>query len=82
MTICGRLAPTAMRTPISLVRSVTDTSKIFMIPDPTDQQGHGGNGKQHHRQGLTGAFLNLPDIDLSPDCKIILLLRLNPMARP
>ena len=28
------MAPTAMRTPISLVRSVTDTSKIFMMPIP------------------------------------------------
>ena len=50
--------------------------------DPTDYQGHGGNGKQHHRQGLTGAFLDLPDIDLGPDRKIIVLLRLKPMPRP
>jgi len=28
------LAPTAMRMPISLVRSVTDTNRIFMIPIP------------------------------------------------
>ena len=29
-----RRAPTAMRKPISLVRSVTDTSMMFMIPMP------------------------------------------------
>ena len=29
-----RLAPTAMRTPISLVRSVTDTRRMFMMPMP------------------------------------------------
>ena len=33
MISCGR-APTAMRRPISLVRSVTETSMIFMMPTP------------------------------------------------
>src|SRR5881397_2146892 len=32
--MCRRLAPTAMRMPISRVRSVTETNKIFMIPIP------------------------------------------------
>ena len=32
--IAWRLAPTALRMPISLVRSVTDTSIMFMIPIP------------------------------------------------
>src|SRR3977135_3267888 len=31
---CARRAPIAMRMPISRVRSVTDTSRIFMIPTP------------------------------------------------
>ena len=32
--MCRRLAPSALRMPISLVRSVTDTSMMFMIPMP------------------------------------------------
>jgi hypothetical protein len=32
--MCRRLAPTAIRIPISRVRSVTDTSRMFMIPIP------------------------------------------------
>ena len=31
---CSRRAPIAMRSPISRVRSVTETSRIFMMPMP------------------------------------------------
>ena len=32
--LCRDLAPTAMRSPISRVRSVTETSMMFMMPMP------------------------------------------------
>ena len=34
MTMSRRKAPTALRTPISRVRSVTDTSMMFITPTP------------------------------------------------
>src|SRR6516165_1297818 len=41
------VAPTAMRMPISRVRSVTDTNMIFMMPDSAHQQRHtGDDGEQ------------------------------------
>ena len=45
--------PTARRRPISRVRSVTDTSMMFMMPMPPTMQRHGGDaGKQiRHRGG-------------------------------
>ena len=42
------LAPTAMRTPISRVRSVTLTSMMFMMPmPPTSSDTRGDPGQQH-----------------------------------
>ena len=39
-------APTAIRRPISRVRSVTDTSMMFMMPDAADDQRDQRHGQQ------------------------------------
>ena len=42
-------APTAMRMPISRVRSVTDTSMMFMMPMPPTSSEIAGDAAQQHR---------------------------------
>ena len=49
--MCRLLAPTAMRMPISRVRSVTDTSMMFIMPmPPTSSEIPGDTAEQdrHH----------------------------------
>ena len=54
---CSRRAPIAMRRPISRVRSVTDTSRMFMMPmPPTTQRDRGDGGEQQrHDAALLSA---------------------------
>ena len=55
--MCQGLAPTAMRTPISRVRSVTLTSMMFMMPMPAHQQRDGGDAGQQQGQGAGALVL-------------------------
>ncbi len=43
-------APMARRMPISRVRSVTDTSMMFMMPMPPTEQAHAGDGAEQAGQ--------------------------------
>ena len=44
------VAPSALRSPISRIRSVTDTSMMFMTPMPPDEQGYAGDPGQQDGQ--------------------------------
>src|SRR5712691_5875838 len=68
-----RRAPTAMRRPISRVRSVTDTSMMFMIPMP--EQGNRGDRREqvgHHARGL---LLGPQDPGQVPEPEVVVLVR-------
>ena len=59
-------APTAMRRPISRVRSVTDTSMMFMMPMPPTTQRHRGDRGEQQREHAARGFLRRRD--LLPGC--------------
>ena len=48
----GGGAPSALRSPISRVRSVTETSMMFITPMPPTSSEIAGDAGQHHGQGL------------------------------
>ena len=45
--ISRRVAPSALRMPISRMRACTLASMLFMMPTPADHQGDGGGQRQH-----------------------------------
>jgi len=49
-------APIAMRMPISRVRSVTETSMIFMMPMPPTSRRNRGNRAEQQRHGAGALF--------------------------
>ena len=79
MMNCSRmsqvLAPTDMRIPISRVRSVTETSMMFMMPTSETQrpvtdvgskvEGSGQRSQHHHRGGLKCRFTPIQKPDRS-----------------
>src|SRR4029434_10442 len=83
--MCRRRAPTAMRRPISRVRSVTDTSMMFMMPmPPTSNQTHAIDANRavvhqigHRERRL---LLSLEDLGRVPEPEVVVLERLEPVA--
>ena len=63
-------APTAMRRPISRVRSVTDTSMMFMMPMPptsSDTAAIAGEQRRHRARALGlgfGGFDHVADLEV------------------
>ena len=64
----ARFAPIALRMPISRVRSVTDTSMMFMIPMPptssemlSDARHHDRDGRRDRIEGRPGALGQVAD---------------------
>src|SRR5437762_11917763 len=73
-----RRAPTAMRRPISRVRSVTDTSMMFMMPmPPTGDRSDRREQVGHHSRGL---LLGLENFGQVPEPEVVVLVELQAMA--
>ena len=64
-------APTAMRVPISRVRSVTLTSMMFMIPMPPTTSEMTGDPAEQRRHGLGRGRGRRRDFFLGPDGEIV-----------
>ena len=77
-----RVAPSALRTPISRVRSVTETSMMFMIPMPPDQQAHRRDAGQQGGEHLGGLLLGGQDVLLVPDGEVVLAAGADPVLPP
>ena len=65
------LAPMAMRMPISRVRSVTDTSMMFMMPMPPTISDTAGDAGQQVRERLDECGPDVGDLLLRPDREIV-----------
>ena len=62
---CVLRAPIAIRRPISLVRSVTDTSKMFMMPMPptiSDIDATAASRERHDTAAALGGLRNLAQV--------------------
>ena len=66
-----RRAPIALRKPISRVRSVTETSMIFIIPMPPTSKGDGRNAAQEDGQHAGDGAGGIQEILLGQDREII-----------
>ena len=66
-----RVAPSALRTPISRVRSVTDTSMMFMIPMPPTSEAHRRDAGQQRGEDLGGLLLGGQDVLLVADLEVV-----------
>ena len=68
----SRVAPSALRTPISRVRSVTDTSMMFMIPMPPTSETHRRDAGEQRGEDLGGLLLGRQHVLLVPDGEVVL----------
>ena len=69
---CGtQRAPTAMRRPISRVRSVTETSMMFMMPTPPTTSEISGHHQQQRAHRLRGRSQGLGDFGHVADVEIV-----------
>ena len=77
---CRRRAPIAMRSPISRVRSVTDTSRMFMMPMPPTMQRYRGDGRKQQRHDPARAFRGLDELAEVADVEIVDVAGLDAVA--
>ena len=68
-----RFAPIALRMPISRVRSVTDTSMMFMIPMPPTKQRYARDDAEEHDQGVRRLLQGFDGALLADDGEVVLL---------
>ena len=73
-------APTAMRRPISRVRSVTDTSMMFMMPMPPTTSDTDAIAASRMRQHLRARLLRGEHLGEVADEEVVLLVRLQLVA--
>ncbi len=73
-------APTAMRRPISRVRSVTETSMMFMMPMPPTASDTPATAASSQRQRARARLARRRDILEIADGEIVFLVRLQPVA--
>ena len=75
-------APTARRRPISRVRSVTDTSMIFMMPMPPTSSDTAATAASSMRQRIGGGGRGVGDLGQIADREILLLIADDPVSLP
>ena len=71
--MCAGFAPTAMRMPISRVRSVTLTSMMFMMPMPPTKQRHRGDAGEERRDRLGPLLLRVRDLAQVADLEVVVV---------
>ncbi len=72
-------APTAMRMPISRVRSVTDTSMMFMTPMPPTTSDTSAMADQQQRHGFLRGGQHAGHLGHAAGGEIIFVIRSQPM---
>src|SRR5471030_2834299 len=76
---CSRRAPIAMRRPISRVRSVTDTSRMFMMPMPPTRSDRRHRGQQDGHDPAA-ALRGLGILAEIAHVEVLYVARLDPVA--
>ena len=66
------VAPSALRTPISRVRSVTETSMMFITPTPPTTQADRGDGDHHHVDAARDLAVEVGERVLGEDREVVL----------
>ena len=86
VSICAmmsdRRAPSALRRPISRVRSVTTISMMFMMTMPPTTSDSADDADEHREDAARGRVVDVEDRVGGEDAEVVRLLRLQPARDP